>query len=110
MTPFSNQELKERFAFKDSGFHTEARVIMYCKWKEKSVVVSQSISSSKYLFAISQSIVVISIVSIGNSMTCSGIYYDLIATSCYTKVRMKMKDEIKSKPYGRSVTDPQKGN
>ena len=83
MTPFYDQELKERLAFKDSGFPTEARVIMYCKWEEKSVEVSHSISSSKYLLAISQSIVVISIVSIGNSMTCSGIYYDLMATSCY---------------------------
>ena len=35
------------------GFPTEARVIMYCKWEENSVVVSRSISSSKYLFAIS---------------------------------------------------------
>ena len=53
MTSFYDQELKERLAFKDSGFPTEAQVISYCKWEEKSVVVSHSISGSKYLFAIS---------------------------------------------------------
>ena len=53
MTLFYDKELKERLGFKDSGFPTEARVIMYCKWQEKSVVVSHNVSSSKYLFAVS---------------------------------------------------------
>ena len=51
-------------------------------------------------------------------MTCSGMYYDLMAISYYTKVRNRNKWQNKNKTDGRSVkespthieTDHQKGN